>query len=554
MEARGIVLQGRLPCNSSVCVQRNCSSVLLQRNGEGYGVLVKSRRNAWLSGGVGGVSGSLVPRRGRGVRILSLWAGRNSKGRGRLEVRCNESDEVDMPPEDPAYTSYVDPNTGAPSPSYGTRAPLPPSAYWGDDAKRVARSGQASTPRDRGEMTRGSARSGRDDVSGRRSRNAQRVPNEFEEEFEEELEKEVEEEEEEEEELESGDHDEEEEEDSGIVSQRKEGLVPESDEPLANDELWWNFQKPPKDKEPWSAWQKRMGDSDSVMAAAMAKAGQIELFGDKPTIAEASLARARKRVFYEERMRKEEERREEVGAVAYYHEWVEKWKKDTSNVAVEDTSKVTGEGVVDQLLDMLQHQSQREYRRMQGTDFRIARDPLTLRMPEEEIKQVWGGDPVYPTKNYEQDPDAVADYRNENLHEPTPDIVDKLQDDGILITREELQEILDREEREEREKELLEDDDDGMIGAIDIGDKEDDEDEDDEDELDEEDDDNFQDDVAWRASISQHQLPSGKPKASREAKRLSPAIDLLDQIDSSDLLEYVGEEEDGEDSSKELKN
>lgn len=87
------------------------------------------------------------------------------------------------------------------------------------------------------------------------------------------------------------------------------------------------------------------------------------------------------------RMRKEEERREEVGAVAYYHEWVEKWKKDTSNVAVEDTSKVTGEGVVDQLLDMLQHQSQREYRRMQGTDFRIARDPLTLRMPEEEIKQ-----------------------------------------------------------------------------------------------------------------------------------------------------------------------
>lgn len=41
---------------------------------------------------------------------------------------------------------------------------------------------------------------------------------------------------------------------------------------------------------------------------------------------------------------------------------------------------------------------------------------------------VWGGDPVYPTKNYEQDPDAVADYRNENLHEPTPDIVDKLQD------------------------------------------------------------------------------------------------------------------------------
>lgn len=38
-----------------------------------------------------------------------------------------------------------------------------------------------------------------------------------------------------------------------------------------------------------------------VMAAAMAETGQIELFGEKPTIAEATLARARKRVFYAER-------------------------------------------------------------------------------------------------------------------------------------------------------------------------------------------------------------------------------------------------------------
>lgn len=38
-----------------------------------------------------------------------------------------------------------------------------------------------------------------------------------------------------------------------------------------------------------------------VMAAAMAETGQITLFGEKPTIAEATLARARKRVFYNER-------------------------------------------------------------------------------------------------------------------------------------------------------------------------------------------------------------------------------------------------------------
>lgn len=41
---------------------------------------------------------------------------------------------------------------------------------------------------------------------------------------------------------------------------------------------------------------------------------------------------------------------------------------------------------------------------------------------------VWGGDPVYPTINYEQDPDCVADFRHANMHEPTPDILDQLRD------------------------------------------------------------------------------------------------------------------------------
>ena len=38
-----------------------------------------------------------------------------------------------------------------------------------------------------------------------------------------------------------------------------------------------------------------------VMAMAMAEAGQIKLHGEKPTVAEAALARARKNVFKEER-------------------------------------------------------------------------------------------------------------------------------------------------------------------------------------------------------------------------------------------------------------
>lgn len=36
---------------------------------------------------------------------------------------------------------------------------------------------------------------------------------------------------------------------------------------------------------------------------------------------------------------------------------------------------------------------------------------------------VWGGDPVYPTINYIQDPDEVIDYRGADFHEPTPDML-----------------------------------------------------------------------------------------------------------------------------------
>jgi hypothetical protein len=34
--------------------------------------------------------------------------------------------------------------------------------------------------------------------------------------------------------------------------------------PLSNDELGWNLKKPSVGQEPWSAWQKRMGDSYTV--------------------------------------------------------------------------------------------------------------------------------------------------------------------------------------------------------------------------------------------------------------------------------------------------
>ena len=41
---------------------------------------------------------------------------------------------------------------------------------------------------------------------------------------------------------------------------------------------------------------------------------------------------------------------------------------------------------------------------------------------------VWGGDPVYPTVNYIQDPDEVIDFRGPDFHEPTPNMLDHLKE------------------------------------------------------------------------------------------------------------------------------
>lgn len=41
---------------------------------------------------------------------------------------------------------------------------------------------------------------------------------------------------------------------------------------------------------------------------------------------------------------------------------------------------------------------------------------------------VWGGDPVYPTVNYIQDPNEVIDYRGPDFHEPTPNMLAYLKE------------------------------------------------------------------------------------------------------------------------------
>ncbi|XP_056175688.1 protein PLASTID TRANSCRIPTIONALLY ACTIVE 12, chloroplastic isoform X2 [Syzygium oleosum] len=236
------------------------------------------------------------------------------------------------------------------------------------------------------------------------------------------------------------------------------------EEPLTSEELWWNWRKP--DKEQWSRWQRRRPDVETVFLKAMAETGQVKLYGDHPTLTETSLYRARRHLFKEERHASEQDRLEEIGPLAYYSEWVSAWKRDTSREAVQRHFEETGEDENTQLIEMFQHQTDREYRIMMGTDIRIRRDPLAMRMKEDQVKQIWGGDPVYPTINYIQDPNEIIDYRGPDFHEPTPNMLAHLKERGKIISREEIEEILAKEKTQEIE---ITDMDEAMARAVDIG-------------------------------------------------------------------------------------
>lgn len=89
--------------------------------------------------------------------------------------------------------------------------------------------------------------------------------------------------------------------------------------------------------------------------------------------------------------------------------------------------------------------------------------------------KVWGGDPVYPTINYIQDPDETIDYRGPDFHEPTPNMLAYLKEGGKLISRDELEKRLANEKTEELE---MTDIDEAMARAVDIGENDDEEDSD----------------------------------------------------------------------------
>ncbi|GMH01460.1 hypothetical protein Nepgr_003299 [Nepenthes gracilis] len=296
------------------------------------------------------------------------------------------------------------------------------------------------------------------------------------------------------------------------------------EEPLTSEDLWWNWRKP--DKEQWSRWQRRRPDVETVFLKAMAETGQIKLYGEHPTLTETSLYRARRHLFKEERLKAEQEKLERVGPIAYYSEWVSAWKRDTSREAVLKHYEETGEDENTQLIEMFSHQTDREYRIMMGTDVRIRRDPLAMRMREDQIKQIWGGDPVYPTINYIQDPKQVIDFRGPDFHEPTPNMLAHLMELGKIHTKEELEKILAKEKTEELEQ--ITDMDEAMARAVDIGEN-DDEGED----TDVEDEDEVDGKVtrSWSVLKSSPHLQKSKDKTGKK-----DSLSLEDAIDDSENL------------------
>lgn len=244
-----------------------------------------------------------------------------------------------------------------------------------------------------------------------------------------------------------------------------------TDEPLTSEELWWNWRMP--DKGLRSRWQKRKPDVETVFLKAMAEAGQVKLYGEHPTQTEKALYRARRHLFKEERLKAEQDKLEKIGPIAYFSEWVKEWKRDTSREAIQKHFEETGEDENTQLIEMFSHQTDREYRIMMGTDVRVRRDPLAMRMREDQIKQIWGGDPVYPTINYIQDPNETIDFRGPDFHDPTPNMLAYLKEHGKIISREELEMILAKEKTEVLE---MTDMDEAMARAVDIGEKDDEDD------------------------------------------------------------------------------
>lgn len=404
------------------------------------------------------------------LRQRELWLGCSTRlksastSRPWRRVNCTlENDELDPPLDRPHYHTYIDPISGEVGPAFSpNRSNLPDRPFWSEDMTAIVRRAKATVPTKSTSQPSGG-------TPGSRRRKTSKASTKQDAKTTQRSVQVVELEEEE---------DEDEYRDEFVTYKDPDEKEPEEEPakdlvPLSNEKLWYNWRKIPPEDEPWHEFSRPPTDCFAVMATAAAKSGQIKLFGDKPTVAETALARARKDALKQERLDMETKRREEIGGLAYYSEWVKAWKEDTSKEAVQRNFEETGEDESVQLMKMFQHQTFAEYRIMMGTDPRIQRDPLCIRMTMEEKKAVWGGDPIYPSVNYYQDPNAKADYRGPNFHEPSENIFDTLRKAGRLMSKEKLKQIHDQEAASQyaMEKDI----EDAIAGAVDIGEKEEEE-------------------------------------------------------------------------------
>ncbi|WVZ68691.1 hypothetical protein U9M48_017600 [Paspalum notatum var. saurae] len=402
-------------------------------------------------------------------------------GTRRGRIKCVKDDSLHFDPskiEPPPYSSYFDSTSGQLEPASGARASIPGKEYWPEGTAARVRAARAPAPVGesagapslgakpgsrrrgyKGQVTSASGTEGAPTDDGKddgeptvaivdSGDDAPEEPKDSVDEF-------VIYETPEEEELSEYDMDK-------MMGRPHPFIDPAKamslGEPKTSEELWWNWRRKSQEEEMWSRWQRRRPDVDTVFAKAMAETGQIKIFGDHPTRTEAALAKTRRHLYKEERLEAEQRRLEEIGPIAYYSEWVEAYKnKDTSREAIQKHFEETGEDENAQLIKMFQHQTAGEY--------------------------LWGGDPVYPTINYVQDPEEVIDYRGPEFHEPTPEVVPYLMEHGIMITKEELYARLN-EEREDVNQDItyIPEVKDPMATAVDIGEHSYNEDSDDEDE------------------------------------------------------------------------
>ncbi|KAF2305490.1 hypothetical protein GH714_005711 [Hevea brasiliensis] len=464
-------------------------------------------------------------------------------------IKCEKKDEYieHVSVERPPYHSYMDSTSGQLEPASGARASIPGQEYWPEgtaDRVRAARApeptGTSAGSPSYGERPGSRRKKYRTSATASESNEvtieAPKAPDTLDETMEEP--KDI-----------SSDYvvyqmEPEEEQETGYELDKKLGrphpfIDPKVKKPiegtLTSEELWWNWRKP--ENEQWSRWQRRKPDVETVFLKAMAETGQVKLYGETPTLTEAALYRARKHLFKEERLQAEQGRLERIGPIAYYSEWVKAWKKDTSCEAIQKHFEETGEDENTQLIEMFCHQTDREYRIMMGTDIRIRRDPLAMRMREDLIKQIWGGDPVYPTINYIQDPNEIVDYRGPDFHEPTPNMLAFLKEHGKIVPREEFEKILAKEKTEQLE---MTDMDEAMEQAVDIGENDDEGEDSDLGEEEEEEEEKIT--RNWSVLKSTPKLRKSKEKLKKDG-RMSLEEAIEDSENLTDFLMDFGEEE-----------